>query len=121
MLKNFLLIGIGGAAGSMLRYTAALIISNRNFPYSTFAVNIIGSFIIGIVMAFSLKNANFQNNWQLLLATGLCGGFTTFSAFTFENLQLMQNGRYLISILYISGSLIAGMLAVWLGYISIRN
>ena len=96
MIKNFILIGVGGALGSMLRYLFSLLIQHKQLPWATLLVNIIGSFIIGIVVAESLKNEIFANNWRLFLATGICGGFTTFSAFSLENLQLLQNGKYFL-------------------------
>ena len=116
MIRNFLLIGVGGALGSMLRYGVALLIGTRQFPLSTLLINITGSFIIGIVIAFSLKNEAFAHNWKLFLATGLCGGFTTFSAFSAENLLLLQNGKLLMPALYISFSVLLGIAAVWLGF-----
>ncbi len=116
MLKNLLLVGLGGAIGSMLRYVTYLIIATKYFPYATFAVNIVGSFIIGLVLAFSLKDETFQNNWKLFLATGICGGFTTFSTFSAENLALFENGKYFTALLYISLSIILGIIAAWLGF-----
>ena len=116
MIRNFLLIGLGGALGSMLRYGTGILIGQRNFPVATLLINIIGSFIIGIVMAYSLRNEAFSANWKLFLATGICGGFTTFSAFTLENLQLLQNGKFGICGLYITCSLLFGIVAVWMGF-----
>ncbi|MGG9971645.1 fluoride efflux transporter CrcB [Ferruginibacter sp. SUN002] len=116
MIKNFLLVGVGGALGSMLRYLFSLVITNKQLPWATLLVNIIGSFVIGAVVAMSLKNEVFNNNWRVFLATGICGGFTTFSAFSVENLQLLQNGKYLLSIGYIAASIILGIFAAWLGY-----
>lgn len=115
-IKDFLLVGLGGAAGSMLRYGSNLLISNKNFPYATLCINIIGSFIIGLVIAFSLKNESFANNWKLFIATGICGGFTTFSAFSLENLQLIQNGKYFLFALYVFVSVLAGLGAAFTGY-----
>ncbi len=116
MIKNFILIGVGGALGSMLRYLFSLLIQHKQLPWATLLVNIIGSFIIGIVVAESLKNEIFANNWRLFLATGICGGFTTFSAFSLENLQLLQNGKYFLFIVYIFASIVLGIFATWLGY-----
>ena len=116
MIRNFLLIGLGGALGSMSRYGIDLLTGARSFPFSTLLVNITGSFIIGVVIAFSLKNEAFTHNWKLFLATGLCGGFTTFSAFSAENLLLLQNGKLLLPALYISCSILLGIAAVWLGF-----
>ncbi|MCB0708504.1 MAG: fluoride efflux transporter CrcB [Chitinophagaceae bacterium] len=116
MVKDFLLIGLGGAAGSVLRYATGLLLSNKHFPIATFSVNIIGSFIIGVVFALSIRDESFSNNWKLFLATGLCGGFTTFSAFSLENMGLLQSGKYSIALLYIGLSIVLGIAATFLGY-----
>lgn len=116
MLNNFLLVGLGGAVGSMLRYAVGQWLGQRPFPAATLLVNIVGSCIIGMVLAFSLKSEQFAQNWKLFLATGICGGFTTFSAFSIENMQLLQQGKYWLCLLYIGASLIAGIAAAFVGY-----
>ena|SRR5437868_484133 len=116
MLKNFLLVGFGGAIGSMLRYGATTLVSVKYFPFATMAVNIIGSFVIGMVVGFSLKNEYFLTNWKLFLATGICGGFTTFSSFSAENLELLQSGRTLAAVTYIVISIITGIAAAFFGF-----
>lgn len=116
MLKNLLLVGLGGAIGSMLRYSASLVINSKYFPWPTFAVNIIGSLIIGIVFAMSIKDETFLSNWKLFLATGICGGFTTFSAFTLENMELLQSGKTVVAFIYIALSIVLGIAAAFLGY-----
>jgi fluoride exporter len=115
MLKDFLLVGAGGAIGSIARYAGNILFHYKPFPATTFFINIIGSFIIGIVMGWCIKNEP-ATNWKLFLATGICGGFTTFSAFSFENLLLLQNGKIFLSLLYITGSVVLGIAAAWLGY-----
>ncbi|MES2431236.1 MAG: fluoride efflux transporter CrcB [Bacteroidota bacterium] len=121
MIKKFLLIGLGGAIGSMIRYFFSLTFIQRSWPWPTFLVNVIGSFIIGMIIAISLKNESFATNWKLFLATGICGGFTTFSAFSVENLQLLQNGKYFLCASYIIASIVLGIFAAWLGYKLIIN
>ena len=116
MLKNFLLVGLGGGIGSILRYATSLLIGPKYFPYSTLAVNIIGSFVIGLALGMSLKNEYFLNNWKLFLATGICGGFTTFSSFSAENMELLQNGKAPLALIYIAASVILGIAAAWVGY-----
>ncbi len=116
MIKNLLLVGLGGGIGSMLRYAAGMFTSTKYFPYATLTVNIIGSFIIGIVFAISIKDETFANNWKLFLATGLCGGFTTFSAFSLENMELLQNGKVGMAIIYSGLSILLGIAAAFLGY-----
>lgn len=116
MIKNLFIVGLGGGIGSIIRYVASLLINSKLFPYATLAVNITGSFIIGLVFALTIKEAGFSNNWKLFLATGICGGFTTFSAFSLENMGLLQNGRIGMAGTYILLSVILGILATFLGY-----
>ena len=116
MLKNILLVGLGGAAGSMLRYAFSVWFKHASFPLATFLVNIIGSFIIGLVFAYSLRSESFATNWRLFLAAGICGGFTTFSAFSLESLQLLQQQRVGIFFLYVIGTVMLGLAATWFGY-----
>lgn len=114
-MKNILLVGVGGMLGSMLRYSASLVIKQPNFPYSTLLVNVLGSLFIGMIMGWSAKQDNAEF-WQLLLAIGICGGFTTFSAFAWENLQLLNEQRYTHFCIYAGGTLILGLIAVAVGY-----
>lgn len=116
MLKNFLLVGLGGALGSMLRYAFSYWFKHGSFPLATFLVNIIGSFIIGLVFAYALRNESFALTWRLFLAAGICGGFTTFSAFSLESLQLLQQQRIGLFFFYVIASLLLGLAATWLGY-----
>ncbi|MDL2290216.1 fluoride efflux transporter CrcB [Paludibacteraceae bacterium OttesenSCG-928-F17] len=123
MLKNILLVGLGGGVGSILRYLASYFTVKSHsglFPLSTFTVNIIGCFLIGILMGFILKSTALQEELRLLLVVGFCGGFTTFSAFSYENLKLWQSGEYWILILYTLLSVLIGLLMVWLGNKVIR-
>lgn len=116
MLKSLLFVATGGAIGSSLRYLFMLFTKDSQFPYATLLVNILGSLLIGFLFALNLKNEFFTKNINLLLITGLCGGFTTFSAFSIENLRMIQEGKIAISLLYISLSIVGGLLATWLGY-----
>ncbi len=116
MWKNFILVGLGGSIGSMLRFAIWHYIKSMNFPAATLLVNIVGSLVIGIVIGMSIKDAGFSQQWKIFLATGICGGFTTFSAFSIENLLMLQNGKYILSLFYISASIIFGIAAAWLGF-----
>ena len=114
-IQQLLLVGFGGALGSMLRYGGNLLYTPKTFPVTTFFINILGSLAIGMVIAWSFRNPS-SGNWKLFLATGLCGGFTTFSAFSYENLLLLQEGKTGLCIIYITASVGLGLLAAWLGY-----
>ena len=115
MIKTILLVGLGGFIGSTLRYLVSVIIKFPLFPLATLTVNIVGSFIIALVLGFAMKHQAFEQNWRLFLATGVCGGFTTFSAFSVECVQLIQQQRYQSFILYTSLSLVAGISATFAG------
>lgn len=119
MLKNLLLVAIGGALGSVSRYLIGVIINQNNFPYATLVVNMVGSFCIGLIMAYLLKQQE-NNFWRLLLTTGFCGGFTTFSTFTWETLQLLQQHKIFTAVIYAAISFIAGIAAVFTGYYIIK-
>ncbi len=116
MIKNFLLVGLGGFAGSVLRFAFYQIIKVTQFPIATLLINLIGSCLIGIIIGLSVKYTAVNNNWKLFLATGICGGFTTFSAFSLENVQMMQEGKITQAIIYIVGSVLLGIAATWLGF-----
>jgi len=115
MIKNLLLAGAGGGIGAMLRYLVYLFPVNTTMPYATLMINITGSFILGIIMGISLKSSGLSQGTMAFLATGLCGGFTTFSAFSAENFTLLQSGKTGMALLYIGLSVVAGLGAVWLG------
>jgi len=118
MIKNILLVGLGGAAGSILRFLCQkwiTSITSLSFPLGTFLVNITGCFLIGLFFSYGTKHEYFSYNMQLLLMTGLCGGFTTFSAFTLESMGLIKEDKTGLFLLYIGGSVILGLLATWVG------
>lgn len=119
MLRTLILVGIGGAVGSVLRYLTA-VLTNRlcssDFPFATFAVNLAGCLLIGILLGFAEKYQVLNANLRNLLVTGFCGGYTTFSAFASENVNLLQQGHMLTAIVYMAGSILLGLFAVWLGF-----
>ncbi|WP_293931767.1 fluoride efflux transporter CrcB [Sphingobacterium sp. UBA6645] len=118
MLKEVFIIGIGGAVGSILRYTTGQYIA-KHFPHAiptgTLLVNIIGCLLIGFLIGFFDKQQIINTHWKLLLITGFCGGFTTFSTFAAENYNLITNNQIPQALLYIGLSVILGLLAVWAG------
>jgi CrcB protein len=120
MMKTLLLIGLGGGLGSMLRYLVTCFITSRitRFPaiYGTFAVNFTGCLLIGIAIGLSERYAWFTPQMRWFVATGICGGYTTFSAFAYENINLMRNGNYIASLVYIFASIIICFLATFVGF-----
>ena len=119
MIKNILLVGLGGFIGSIARF----FLSKLNIffvvlaiPIGTLAVNILGSFLIGFLTGISDKSVILTVELRMFLMVGLCGGFTTFSSFTNENLMLIHNGQILSVLLYTGLSVLLGFTAVYLGY-----
>ena len=116
MLKTITLVGIGGATGSILRYLASTFIHNKflsAFPFGTIIVNITGCFIIGVVYALAEKNS-ITPEWRFFLATGICGGYTTFSTFSLESFSLLRDGHIFYASIYITLSLFLGILATFI-------
>jgi CrcB protein len=117
ILKNILIVGLGGFIGSILRYLTYLFIDKRfeiTFPLSTITVNVIGSLLLGIVIGLSLKD-NLNEQLRLLLAVGVCGSFTTFSTFALENFNLLSQREIMTTFLYIGASVFLGLVAVFIG------
>ncbi|RNC89452.1 MAG: fluoride efflux transporter CrcB [Allomuricauda sp.] len=116
-MKQFLLVFLGGGLGSALRFLISKYLNPlfTNFYLGTFTVNVLGCLIMGFVLGYALKENTLSQNYVLLLATGFCGGFTTFSAFALEQNELLKTGQYINFTIYIASSLILGVLAVLLG------
>ena len=122
-LIKYLMVGIGGFLGSVLRFWLGSFIGGRlgaRFPYGTFVVNVTGSFLIGMVLAVLATKAHWSPNWRYLIPIGFIGGYTTFSAFEYETLQLFQDGQLLTAMLNITLSVIVGFVAVWVGVVAGR-
>jgi fluoride exporter len=118
MIKNLLLVGLGGGIGSIVRYLCQRWLSENYphpFPWGTFLVNLFGCLLIGIIYAASEKSAALSPQTRLLLITGFCGGFTTFSTFAFENMGLLRSGDFLYFSIYIVASVALGIAGVFAG------
>ena len=116
MIKNLILVFIGGGLGSSLRFIIGKYLnSDHLLPYGTFLVNIIGSLLLGMILGWALKTNSLTSPANILLGVGFCGGFTTFSTFSFENYSLIKTGDYLSFSIYFFGSLILGILAILAG------
>lgn len=116
--NRYVLIFLGGAVGSVLRYSLGAWVQRlggSGFPWSTLLINVLGSLLIGLFLRFSAEGALSQEA-RFLLAVGLCGGFTTFSTLSWEILTLVQNSQWLLALLYSQGSLWLGLLAAFVGY-----
>ena len=116
-MKILLVIGLGSFIGGILRYGMAQWIQSRflsAYPFGTLSVNLLGCLLIGIVYGLSEKG-NLSPEWRLFLATGLLGGFTTFSAFSNETVSMLREGQFSPAILYVVASVVLGILATFLG------
>jgi fluoride exporter len=119
MIKEILYVGAGSALGGIARFLVNrgfMTFFHHPFPLATFLVNISGSFLIGYIYSSSLKYEWLTSSVLLFLITGICGGFTTFSAFSYENVMLVRNGHFPLSILYIFASIILGIGAALAGF-----
>ncbi len=118
-MKQLIIIGMGGFIGSIFRFLLSRLNLSVHFlsvPVGTLLINISGSLIIGFIAGIASKSELIPVNLRLFLMVGICGGFTTFSSFTLENMSLIQNGQYTSAIIYILSSLILGLVAVFAGF-----
>ncbi len=118
MLRQLLLVALGGAIGSAMRYLTAILLARHytgSIPLATLVVNVLGCFLIGLLIGLCSETTYLR----LLFITGFCGGFTTFSSFTAESYVMFREGAYGLALLYIAGSVLIGLLALWIGlYVS---
>ena len=118
-MKQLLLVGCGGFIGSIARFLVQKLNLSWHFlsiPMGTLSVNVLGSLLIGFILGISGKSEIISPGLRLFLMVGICGGFTTFSSFTAENLTLMQNGQIASVLMYTGLSIFLGFFAVYLGY-----
>lgn len=123
MIKQLILIGAGGFIGSVARFLVSRLNTRVDWlsvPIGTLTVNVLGSLLIGFLIGISEKSPLLSVEWRMFLMVGLCGGFTTFSSFSGENLVLLKNGQVLPLLLYTGLSIFLGFIAVYLGYISTK-
>ena len=119
MTKSLFIVGIGSFFGGALRYYISTLLRsccNQSFPWGTLTVNLLGCLIFGVLFAIFHKAGSTHDSWSLLLTTGLCGGFTTFSTFANESVQMLQVANYLGFATYITTSIILGLALVIIGY-----
>jgi CrcB protein len=116
-VRNIILIGIGGFIGSCLRFYSSQFFQSKSseFPSGTFIVNLAGCFLIGLFFGL-MQKFTFSSEWKLFIATGLLGGFTTFSAFSFESFQLFREGQLMLALSYIFSSIVFGLALTFAGY-----
>ena len=121
-MKHILLVFFGGGLGSVLRYVIGKYLNNyeNGIPYGTFVANILGSLLIGIILGLAAKNNTLSQSQTLLLATGFCGGFTTFSSFAYENHLFLKSGDFTSFAIYSIASFIVGFLAVFFGMFLVK-
>ncbi len=108
----------GAGLGGLARYALGTWIMARSggrFPWSTFVINISGAFFIGLLMTLLTERFQIHSHWRLFLVVGVLGGYTTFSTFEYETLQAVRDGERWVGLLYVTGSVLLGYVAVWLG------
>ena len=123
MWRIIFVVGSGGFIGTVARFLAnegMKKITSANFPIGTLLVNILGCLIIGIVYGFMERGKLLEPELRLFLTTGLCGGFTTFSAFSVENILMLRNGEFLSVFAYLALSILFGFAATYLGMVSVN-
>ncbi len=121
-MKHIIIIGAGGFLGAIARYGVSQWVTRLTeikFPYGTLTVNLVGSFLIGIVMAFSLRQS-IHPSLLLFLTIGFLGSFTTFSTFSYETFQAMSQGQWMVALMNMAGNLFGCLIAAALGFKLLR-
>ena len=123
-MTKYLMVGLGGCLGSILRFWMGGYVSNRlgtRFPYGTFVVNCTACFLIGLIVTVLAEKANWSSNWRYLIPIGFIGGFSTFSTFEYETFRVFQDGEFFVAALNVILSVVVGFVSVWLGVITGRS
>lgn len=122
MIKDIILVGIGSGIGGVCRYLISFFTSHAQsgIPWNTFTANVIGCLLIGLLWGVTSRFQNLSPAFSLLLMVGFCGGFTTFSTFSKEGLTMLQTNNYTLFSLYTLSSVVLGIAAVALGYITTK-
>lgn len=122
MIKDIILVGIGSGIGGICRYLISLTMGHagNGFPWGTFTANVAGCLLIGLLWGLTSRFHNLSPAFSLLFMVGFCGGFTTFSTFSKEGLTMLQTNNYMLFTLYTLGSMLLGIIAVGLGYITTK-
>lgn len=115
MLSHWFLVALGGAVGAVLRFYLSETLPSEAFPWATLSVNLVGSFLLGVVMAATLVDALGETE-ALLLGVGLLGAFTTMSTFSVETVMMVEDGRWRLAGLYVVVSAVVGPLLAWFGW-----
>ncbi len=115
MNSHILIAGLGGFIGTIIRASISESFPLRQPFWITLGINILGSLILGLCIGY-LESNTADTKWKAFLAVGICGGFTTFSAFSIENVQLIRTGDIITALIYIGSSVLLGIAAAWFGY-----
>jgi len=123
-LDRYVVVLAGAGLGGLMRYTLGTWIMAKyggRFPLGTFLINVSGAFLIGLLMTVLTERTHPHPNWRLFLVVGVLGGYTTFSSFEYETYQAVRDGARAMGLLYVTGSVLAGYLAVWLGAVLVAR